>query len=892
MRRAMKRVASQQAGYDVFISYSHSRDTGLAEALQSELQRFACPWYRPRALRVFRDKTDMAASPRLWPEIERALSASRWFVLMASPDSAASPWVCKEVEWWQRHRSPERLLIALTDGTITWAGGDFDWARTDAIPQSLSRYFAYEPLWIDLRPLRPPPGTTGRPRLGGVVAEFAAPVHGRPKDTLVGEHIKRQRQTRRVIRQVIAALSTLATLATAAAVAAVVQRDEAVRQALIATAGRAAAESAAMAPDRMDVAQLLAVEAYRMWPDEQTRAALLSAVTASPALVRHLQAGAPVSAVGGSQDGRVVVAGTRDGRVLWWRAVDGARAGSAELPRPVKDVAADRTGRVVAATDGTSLLTTPATRLPKTWGGPVNAVALSPSGRFLAVAVPGRLTRVDLTTGARRTTRTFNRPVDVAMPSDSTIVVGDVAGKWEYYTGTNLRPTLSSRHSVMGAHGFAPTFSNNGAYFTHTRTNGGPMPLYPTIRPLTITNDSAPKEARSHGNSPQAIALSDDGLHLAVADGTAIYVSSVDLGGEQVTLPGSGAVIEGGLRFLGDRDHLVSAAGDVVTVWDLQHAGRIGERAKVRLLDSCSGCDAPRAEVSADGRRVAVQTVGELVAVHDWKGRSSHTFEAAGQLLGWSADDARLFTAQTDHLETLDMRDLTRARSPLRDELLGTPIAVTPDGRNLLLSDMGALEIRDAMTGVARARIPPPTEVTGAYRSVVDFERGIVVAQGDVGTTAYAVVYDLAEGTSRVIGSGSSQYVATGGGNVVVQRRDGPLEVWDHTGTTLRRTIPRDTTFSPRELPPQSVPAVNDTLVVQRKSDGVIVLTDLNTGTDVGTLRLPGSWAQFKTSMRLTADGSHLITATDPGGSPGLLVRWRLSPSPGPRPPAPPPAGT
>ncbi|GAA3090099.1 hypothetical protein [Nonomuraea salmonea] len=59
----------------------------------------------------------------------------------------------------------------------------------------------------------------------------------------------------------------------------------------------------------------------------------------------------------------------------------------------------------------------------------------------------------------------------------------------------------------------------------------------------------------------------------------------------------------------------------------------------------------------------------------------------------------------------------------------------------------------------------------------------------------------------------------------------------------------------------------------------MIVLTDLGTGTDVGTLRLPGYWVQFKTAMRLTADGSHLITATDPGGSPGLLVRWRLSPS-------------
>jgi hypothetical protein len=46
-----------QPGYDAFISYSHAVDGKLAPSLQTALQRFAKPWYRLRAMRVFRDQT-------------------------------------------------------------------------------------------------------------------------------------------------------------------------------------------------------------------------------------------------------------------------------------------------------------------------------------------------------------------------------------------------------------------------------------------------------------------------------------------------------------------------------------------------------------------------------------------------------------------------------------------------------------------------------------------------------------------------------------------------------------------------------------------------------------------------------------------------------------------
>ena len=70
--------------YDAFISYSHAKDKPIAAALQSAIQKLGKPWYRRRALRLFRDDTSLAATPHLWPMIEQALGQSRHFVLLAS----------------------------------------------------------------------------------------------------------------------------------------------------------------------------------------------------------------------------------------------------------------------------------------------------------------------------------------------------------------------------------------------------------------------------------------------------------------------------------------------------------------------------------------------------------------------------------------------------------------------------------------------------------------------------------------------------------------------------------------------------------------------------------------------------------------------------------------
>ena len=133
--------------YDAFVSYSHAKDKTIAAALQSVIQTLGKPWYRRRALRLFRDDTSLAATPGLWPTIEQALDQSRYLILLASPEAAASPWVNKEVAHWLDHKSADTLLIAVTDSTLVWgnATGDFTWRESMPLPPVLTGRFASEP---------------------------------------------------------------------------------------------------------------------------------------------------------------------------------------------------------------------------------------------------------------------------------------------------------------------------------------------------------------------------------------------------------------------------------------------------------------------------------------------------------------------------------------------------------------------------------------------------------------------------------------------------------------------------------------------------------------------------------------------------------------------------
>jgi hypothetical protein len=185
----------RMADYDGFISYSHAQDKPVAAALQTAVQRLGKPWYRRRALRIFRDDTSLSATPHLWPSIEQALARSRYLILLVSPQAAASPWVGKEVEYWLAHKSIDTFLLAVTDGQVAWEdkAGDFIWSAASPLPLALKGQFPAEPKWVDLRKYRV--GASARDgKFIDLAADLAAAIHGTPKEDLLSQEVRQQRR--------------------------------------------------------------------------------------------------------------------------------------------------------------------------------------------------------------------------------------------------------------------------------------------------------------------------------------------------------------------------------------------------------------------------------------------------------------------------------------------------------------------------------------------------------------------------------------------------------------------------------------------------------------------------------------------------------------------------
>lgn len=202
-------VGQQGVRYDAFISYSHAADGLLAPRLQSALQRFAKPWWKRRAMRVFRDESSLSANPHLWSSITDALDASAWFVLLLSPDAASSEWVNQEVEYWLEHKYEDRILPVVTEGEFGPA----------LLPPAL--VFDDEPRWVDLRFARSDRQLDLKnPTFSAAVADIASAVRALPKDELESEEVKQHRRTLRTAWAAGVALGALAIAAIALGIAA------------------------------------------------------------------------------------------------------------------------------------------------------------------------------------------------------------------------------------------------------------------------------------------------------------------------------------------------------------------------------------------------------------------------------------------------------------------------------------------------------------------------------------------------------------------------------------------------------------------------------------------------------------------------------------------------
>lgn len=217
--------------YDAFIVYSHAEDVETARALESALSRFGKAWYALRSLRIFRDLTSLAANPALWSSLVQALDDSSYLILLASPSSARSAWVDREVSHFISRRGLESILIVVTAGELVWDEGSKEvGAISNVLPPSLRMALKVEPRWIDLRWINSRSASTitlQDPGFLDAIASIAAVLHGVAKDDLVGENVEQHRRTMRMARSAITSLFALTLAATTATVVAIAQRNTA-----------------------------------------------------------------------------------------------------------------------------------------------------------------------------------------------------------------------------------------------------------------------------------------------------------------------------------------------------------------------------------------------------------------------------------------------------------------------------------------------------------------------------------------------------------------------------------------------------------------------------------------------------------------------------------------
>jgi WD40 repeat protein len=310
--------------YKAFVSYSHSADGKLAPALQAALQQFAKPWNRLRAMRVFVDTASLSANPALWPTIERSLRESEYFILMASPASAQSFWVQKEVECWLGLGRIDRLLIVLTEGEIAWsaAGQTLDHSGTTALPAAIHEAIHEEPLYTDLRWARDEVQLSlQNPRFADAVAGLGATIRGVSKDDLHGEHVSQHRKLVRLRRLAIGSLVALTVSSVVAAVIAITQRNEAQRQARIALGRQLAAQAEVTRTERAQLlpfSLLQGIESMRAFPSVEADQAIRTALARIPAVVAVMPHAGPVEALAvDSVTGRIATATSERVVSLW-----------------------------------------------------------------------------------------------------------------------------------------------------------------------------------------------------------------------------------------------------------------------------------------------------------------------------------------------------------------------------------------------------------------------------------------------------------------------------------------------------------------------------------------------------------------------------------------------
>ncbi|MEO8255719.1 MAG: TIR domain-containing protein [Acidobacteriota bacterium] len=834
--------------YQAFLSYSHSADDKLSPAVQSALHRFAKPWYRRRAMRVFRDQTSLAADPSLWTAIQRALESSEYLLLMASPHAARSVWVNREVEWWLSNRSADKLLVLLTEGDLVWdpPARDWDWQRTTALPPALGGRGGDEPLYVDLRWARDEALSLGHTRFRAAILDIAATIRGIPKDELDGEDVRQSRRTRRIAGAAVAAIALFGVVAAWQAVIATQQRTRAEDQARIARSREVAVSSIAARERDPELALLLGIEAGQVAATPEAEDALRRALAGSQ--LRGILSGVDATAehVSFSPDGRSLAVENWDGTVRVWDV-------AARRIRYEVNAAVSFSGAIAFSPDGQSLVTDGAgmrvTVFDASTGKERYRVAnagdarVSSDSRLLLVTSVRDAYVHDLASGQRLATVT-----DKAMLRDArfypdgqrlvTLTGDQPARVWRSDSGEPAGILGEADERVSSVR-----FDRTGK-IALLASNAGLRLLEPDSGKLirTIPSLQNPLGADFASNAPGKILISESGGRTRVWDAV-LEKSLLEVPGEQALLVPNG-------------DYVASTRG----VWDLESGDQIAS------FYGPPTTPARGLAVAPDGRSVAIAyddgstriwsagipdgTPLRFAVEHGVRGM--FTISA----IAFNPAETRVAAVSRDGWLAVWPRERTR---PLWEKRAhdgeGTSVAFSPDGKLIVTAGKDGLgRVWEAETGRSVAAL----QGQGSWMNRASFSPdGTLILSEAYDRTAR--LWDPATGQSRAVLGGHTDGVYCAGfdasGEYVVTC-DAAVHLWKaRTGAAVRVIQGRrpegaaDASFSPSGK-------------YLLTADGTVRIWEVSTGALVAEIEDTANGVFGATDDRLltlSGDGAHIL---------------------------------
>jgi WD40 repeat protein len=794
--------------YDAFLSYAHA-DKQVTTAIQKGLHRIGRRFGRLRALRVFRDDTNLEAAPDLWATITAALDSSRFMIVVLSPQAASSKWVDKEVAYWLERRGHETLMFVLAEGQLNWDAehGRFN-ESSDAAPPALCVPGSprAEPLYIDVS--GDSPWDLGSLTFRDKVTALAAPIHGKPKDELEGDDRREQRRFRRLRAAAVAGLVMLTVTSVVAAVVAVAQRQQAIQHLREATVAKLTAEGSAILAgvspggDARALQELVASNAIVPNP-----VSILNAQITRFTTQKIVDISSAALDLAYSPDGSRVATAEADGTVRQWDTATGMPVGSPIKAHasPVTSVAY-RSRETIVSTSGDGTLRlwnadTGEARNPNPASlGPLTSVAVSPDGSTIFTGgVDGNLRSWDPRNGQLRSTRqTFfgKNHQDPAPP------VTDVAFD---SSGTGVAVSSMGAACIFDAVTLVP---RTPLMLTPPGRGGAPMNVYQS-------------------------AISPDG-HTMVEAGGSLQWSNADTGAAIRAIAGGNELLFYlGVAFSPDGRRVVTGRSDgAVQLWDkdsgvqlgptlIGHTGEVhgvafrpdgrqfataSSDGTLRLWDATAGIpshgpdrDAVTVMFSPDGRRVAV---AGSTAVQQWDVGSGQplpplTPNGGGGVYFRYVDGGRIITATRggtvqawDAATGQPVQQPVETRSQVGDGL-GIPFVFSSDGNKLASGDIssGTVQLWDVKTGRALGQ-PMTAEKTLYGMEFSPDGRRLVAGYSDGGVRLWNV--DTAQPDGPVMTTSNPFAIVAlafsrDGKVIAATHENGVIDLWD---ANTRKPLP------------------------------------------------------------------------------------------------------